>query len=237
MRTARTFFIAFSMLLCPLLAQAQERPAFIAKGNLSAGIQFGTLDLNSDNSSILLVLNPISAKGRVSMIAPFAEYAYKADRGAGARISYTSGNAAVDNITIDLLNEGLAFDLNAVSAGITMLDAAVYHRNYYALDPKSRVAVITEFALSGGRGHSEFNTGGEAMTRADYLSAKLSFSPGLSFFIMNNISISGIVSMANISYNRVECFNNNERTGSRDKFGAKVGIDLLGVWFGAAFHF
>ena len=225
------------MLLCPLYARAQERTVFIPKGNFSAGVQFGTLDLNSDNSGILLVLNPITAKGRVSMIAPFVEYAYKNDRGAGARISYTSGNASVDNITIDLLNEGMAFDFSDVSAGITMLSATLFHRNYFALDPKSRVAVVAEFALSGGRGHSEFNTGGQAMTRADYLNAKLSFSPGLSFFIMNNISITGTVSMANLSYNRVECFNDNEMTGSRNKFGANVGLDLLGAWFGVAFHF
>lgn len=237
MKRVKILVIAAVMLLCPLFVRAQERPTFIAKGSFAAGIQFGTLDLNSDNSGILLVLNPITAKGRVSTIAPFVEYAYRNDRGAGARISYTSGNAAVDNITIDLLNEGMAFDFTDVSAGITMLDAAVFHRNYYALDPKSRVAVVTEFALSAGRGHSEFNTGGEAMTRADYLRAKLSFSPGLSFFIMNNISITGTVSMASLSYNRVECFNNNEITGSRNKFGANVGIDLLGVWFGAAFHF
>ena len=225
------------MLLCPLYASAQERTVFIPKGNFSAGVQFGTLDLNSDNSGILLVVNPITAKGRVSMIAPFVEYAYKNDRGAGARISYTSGNASVDNITIDLLNEGMAFDFTDVSAGITMLGATIFHRNYFALDPRSRVAVVAEVALSGSRGHSEFNTGGQAMTRADYLNAKLSFSPGLSFFVMNNISITGTVSMANLSYNRVECFNNNEQTGSRNKFGANVGLDLLGAWFGVAFHF
>ncbi|MBQ6082255.1 MAG: hypothetical protein IJK91_07225 [Bacteroidales bacterium] len=237
MKRVRIIIAAAVMLLCPLLSRAQERPTFIPKGEFAVGIQFGTLDLNSDNSGIMLVLNPITAKGRVSMIAPFVEYAYKNDRVAGARISYTSGNASVDNITIDLLNEGMAFDFSDVSAGITMLSATLFHRNYFALDPKSRVAVVAEFALSGGRGHSEFNTGGEAMTRADYLNAKLSFSPGLSFFVMNNISITATLSMANLSYNRVECFNNNEPTGSRDKFGANVGLDLLGTWFGVAFHF
>jgi len=237
MKRFKLTVIASLMLICPLFARAQERNTFIPEGNFAVGIQFGTLDLNSDNSGILLVINPITAKGRVSMIAPFVEYAYKDDRGAGARISYTSGNASVNNITMDLLNEGMAFDLKDVSAGITLLDATVFHRNYFALDPKSRVAVVTEFALSAGRGHSEFNTGGEAMTRADYLNAKLSFSPGLSFFIMNNISITATVSMASLSYNKVDCFNDNEKTGSRDKFGADVGIDILGLWFGAAFHF
>ena len=62
------------MLLCPLMSRAQERPTFIPKGSYAVGIQFGTLDLNSDNSGIMLVLNPITAKGRVSIQRLFLCY-------------------------------------------------------------------------------------------------------------------------------------------------------------------
>ena len=218
-------------------ASAQERNVFLRKGDRSFGAQFATLDLDSDNIEYMLVFNPITAKGRISTLAPFIEYAYRNDRTAGVRIGYTSGNAAVDNITLDLLNEGMVFDMSGVNAGLKTLDAAVFHRNYFALDRSSRVALVTEVALSASRGSTEFTSEDAGLTRANSFNTKLSFSPGVVFFIMNNISVTGTVSMAHIAYNRVDCYSGNEQTGSRTKFGTKIGLDLLGLRLETAFHF
>ncbi|MCR4860029.1 MAG: hypothetical protein K5910_05135 [Bacteroidales bacterium] len=218
-------------------ALAQERHVVIPKGSFAIGAQLASLNMDSDNTEWMLVFNPISAKGKISTIAPFAEFAVAPDRTVGLRLGYTSGNAAVDRINMDLLNEGMSFDITNVNAEITTLDATLFHRSYYGIDRRSRLALILEYALSVSNGSTEFNSQDSGLTKAGVLRLKASVSPGLVFFVMNNVSVMGTVSLANVTYNKIDCFDDGERIGGRQKFSSRLGVDVLGIWFGAAFHF
>ena len=237
----RTFFVSICALFFFSMAYAQdqkeERQVFIPKGDIGVGAQFASMNLDSDNTEWMLFFNPISAKGKISSIGPFVEYAYRNNRTAGVRINYTSGNASVDNITLDLLNEGMSLELSDVDAEMTALHATVFHRNYFGIDRLRRLGFVVEGGLTMGRGNTEFKPRDSDPTKSSYFRVKAYFSPGLVFYLMDNVSILGSISLANISYTKGDSYEDGVRIGGRDKFGAKAGIDLLGIWFGASIHF
>lgn len=228
--------LAAVLLMAPFCASAQEGRLFIPKADFSAGAQFASMSIDSDNSDFMLLLNPVTASGSVTMIAPFFEYAYKDNHAVGLRLHYMTGSALIDDINIDLLNEGMSFGFGGFGAHMNTFGVSFYHRNYFALDDRGRLGVMLEESLSysGGR-TSPGEDSSDDYTRSDRV--KLSFSPGLEFFVMNNISVMLTLSMGNISYSSAKCWSGGNETGSREKFAARFGIDLLGTGFGVAFHF
>lgn len=234
MRTARFIMIAMAAVLMAASASAQ---VMVSKGDFSVGAQFAHLKLDSDNSEVMLLVNPVSAQGKISQFAPFFEYTYKDDCSFGARIQYFSGTAVLDNITIDLLSEGLSFDLSDLNTHMKRFGASVFHRNYFALDQRSRVGIIAEESLSFSEGRTEYDKAKPGMGYSTSSRLNFAFSPGLVFYVMNNVSAMLTVSMANVSYNTVKCYTEGAQTGGRSKFAARFGVDLTGINFGVAFHF
>lgn len=234
MRTARKI----TALLCAaLVAASASAQVMVQKGNFSVGAQFAHLKIDSDNSEIMLLVNPVSAQGKISQFAPFFEYAYKDDCSFGAKIQYFSGSAILDNITIDLLSEGLSFDLSDLNTHMKRFGASVFHRNYFALDQRSRVGIIAEESLSFSEGRTEYDKSKPGLNYATSNRINFAFSPGLVFYVMNNVSAMLTISMANMSYNTVKCYTEGAQSGGRSKFAARFGVDLTGINFGVAFHF
>ncbi|MCQ2176919.1 MAG: hypothetical protein MJY41_03145 [Bacteroidales bacterium] len=215
-------------------AGAQERTAFIHKGSIEIGAQVAHTSLESDNSDILLLLNPLTIGSKATLIAPFAQIAYRDNKAIGARLSIFDAFLEMDNLTLDLLNDDMQFDLEAVTAAMSTFGGSVFHRSYYGLDSKNRLAAFTEFSLSLTGGQSDFGKNGDF---SKSLKAKLSFSPGLIFFVMNNVAASFSLSMANISYNSIRCYSDGAENGKRARFGSKLGPDITGVNFGVSVFF
>ncbi|MCQ2179677.1 MAG: hypothetical protein MJY91_06235 [Bacteroidales bacterium] len=234
MRKARILLAAMSALLMAAAANAQ---VMVQKGDFSVGAQFAHLKLDSDNSEIMLLVNPVSAQGKISQFSPFFEYTYKDDCSFGARVQYFSGAAVLDNITIDLLSEGLSFDLSNLNTHMKRIGASVFHRNYFALDPRSRVGIIADESLSFSEGRIEYDNSKPGMNYSTSGKLNFAFSPGLVFYVMNRVSAMLTISMANVSYNTVKCYTDGSESGGRSKFAARFGIDLTGINFGVAFHF
>lgn len=218
-------------------AVAPGRPVMIQKSNFAAGAQFAYMKLDSDNSELLQIIGPIGAKGSISHITPFFEYAYRDDCSLGAKLQFLVGDAAIDNLSIDLLSEGLNFNVTDIDSHLKRFSAFIYHRNYFALDRRSRVGVIAEESLCYSHTVTDYDhdAPGTKYSKGDKIT--LAVSPGIIFFVMNNISVSFTLSMASISYNSVKSYRNSEVTGGRDKFGARFGVDITGINFEIGFHF
>lgn len=214
-------------------SEAKGDGAFIPAHSKAAGAQFAHVSFDSRDSELLLLLNPMTASGSASVVAPFVEYAYSDDKSFGLRVNWFSANALLDDLTLDLLNEGLQFSVDNIEGGMRTLGGSVFHRKYFGLDDKNRLAAFTEVALTLSRGRSSF---GFADTFTNTLKANIAFSPGLMFFVMNNVSASCSLSMANVSFNSVKCFSDGEMVGEREKFGSHFGLDVMGINFGISFY-
>jgi len=226
-----------SALLAEGAATVPARPVMIQKSSYAAGAQFAYMKLDSDDSELLLVMSPVSAKGSISHITPFFEYAYKDDCAVGAKLQFLVGNATIDNLTLDLMSEGLSFGVTDIDSHLKRFSAFLYHRNYFALDRRSRIGVIAEESLCYARTVTDYDYDNPGTKYSKGNKVTLAFSPGIIFFVMNNISVSFTLSMANLSYNSVKSYSNGEVTGSRGKFGAKFGVDVTGINFEIGFHF
>ena len=233
----RRILTVISALLLAAAPHAAARPLFLPKGDLSAGAQLGFINFSSEDSELFLLIDGMDAKAGFKRFAPFFEYAYADDRSFGFRMDYSILTAAVDNLTLDLLNDGLSFDLSGVAAKTRSAGASIFHRNYFGLDERSRFAFFLEESLSysSGRMQLDVGSGTDAFTSSSKL--RLSFCPGFEFFVMNNISVGAYISMGGVSYNRVSCHQGDAVTGTRQKFAARFGPDLLGAGFGVSFHF
>lgn len=215
-------------------AMAQQMPAFIQKGNLSIGAQIAHTRLESDNSDILLLLNPLTVSGKATLLSPSVQFAYRDNRAVGLRLSFFDTQLELDNLTIDLLNDDMQFEIDSFTAAMSTFGGSVYHRSFYGLDSKNRLAAFTEFALAFTGGQSDYGQDG---SYSKSFKSKLSFSPGILFFVMNNVAASFSLSMASISYNSVKCLSGGEVTGQRSKFGTKLGPELTGINFGVSVFF
>lgn len=233
----RRLTFILTVMLATLSIDAAARETFVPKGDLSAGTQLAFINFNSDNSEYFMLLNPLSAEAKFKLFAPFFEYAYADNGSIGFRLDYSIITAAVDNLTLDLLNEGLSFDVSDLNANTRSAGASIYHRNYFGVDRKNRFGFFCEESLGYKSGRMEFYTGDSADNYTKSSRFSLSFSPGFTFFVMNNISVSCSVGMAGVSYNKVTCFKGGSPTGDRQKFAVRFGPDLLGANFGIAFHF
>jgi len=229
--------ITFVILLALFSAGTANAQLMIQKGSFAAGAHFGHFKMDSDNSELLLMVNPINASGSITAIAPFFEYAYRDDRSVGLKFQYLSGNVAIDDITIDLPSEGMTFQLTDMSTFMRRYSAYVYHRNYFALDKKSRVGLIAEESLSYHRTRTDSDRENPDKKYATANKFNIAFSPGLIFFVMNNVSASFTLSIANMSYGITRCYTDGALVGDRSKFDARLGVDITGVNFGIAFHF
>lgn len=217
MRAGRLILI-IAVSVLPLTVSAQQKEIFMPAGTFSVGIQAAYAGLNSDNSDILLLLDQVNAKGSAFYAAPQAEFSYRDNRTLGVRMNYCSASLSADQI----------------GAGMRRIGGAVFHRNYFALDRKNRLAAFAEFSASLTGGRTQFGNENEYSSS---LRARLSFSPGLTYFVMNNVSVSLSIGLAGLSYNSVKCYSDGVETGYRHKFGADFGLDLLGSGFGISFWF
>lgn len=218
-------------------AATSGRPVMIQGSSFAAGAQFAYMKLDSDNSELLQIIGPINAKGSISHITPFFEFAYRNDCAIGVKLQYLAGNASIDNLSIDLMSEGMNFNVADIDSHLKRFSAFIYHRNYFALDRRSRVGVIAEESLCYSHTVADYDhdSPGTKYSKGDKIT--LAVSPGIIFFVMNNLSASFTLSLAGLSYNTVRSYRNGEATGSRDKFGAKFGVDITGVNFEIGFHF
>lgn len=233
----RVLISILAILLAAAPEAAAQRPVFHAKGDLSAGAQVGFVNFNSDNSEVLLLLNGMTANAGYKTFAPFFEFSYGVDRSIGFRLDYSILTAAVDNLTLDLLNEGLKFNIKDMDASTRSAGASIFHRNYFGIDARSRFGFFIEESLGFSSGRTQVSGGNSKDAYTTSMRVKLAFSPGFEFFVRDNISVAAYLSMGGVTYNNVKCHEADQVTGTRQKIAARFGPDLLGAGFGIAFHF
>ena len=64
----------------------------------------------------------------------------------------------------------------------------------------------------------------------------LSFAPGIVYFPMNNVSVQACVSLAGLSYNNVQAYDQGAVVGSRQAWKAYASLSVLDLSFGITVH-
>lgn len=206
------------------------------KGEWQCGLSVVYADFNSEDTDYMLLLQGVNAIASMFRLAPEAAYTFADNHAVGVRFQYTNANGMVDTATADLLGN-FSMALENVNAESRSLSACVFQRTYVGLDNQGRVGIFWDYVLGVTRAKSQFHTGALSSSYSLKKKIHLGFAPGIVYFPMNNVSVQASISLADLSYNRVEAYNDGRLTGSRNAWKAQASLNVMDISLGLTVHF
>jgi len=205
------------------------------KGEWQVGATIAYMDLSTENSEFMLIANGSDASASVLRLAPNVAYTYCDNQAVGLKFQYTSANCAVDAATFDLLGN-FSTSVSDIHARTRSYGGHVYNRSYIGLDNRGRVGLFMDTSLGYTRSKTVAYMGDPSDSYTMNRKFSLCFSPGATYYPMNNVSCYVAIGLADISYNRSAGYSNGEITGTRNFFRIQSSVNLLSLNFGLAIH-
>ena len=207
----------------------------IPKGDWQIGMAASYMNISTDNSDYLLILNGTSANASILDISLQGGFAYMNNQSAGLRLKYSTGNCLIDASTLDLLGN-FSLDIENIRAKYLSYSAYLFNRSYIGLDRLARVGFFIDAALGYVRSRTDVFPEDVHSSYSTNDKISLVLSPGIVYFPMNNVSIFASVSLAEISYNHSKGFKDGVFVGDRLSFRAQSKLNLLALSFGITVH-
>ena len=211
---------------------------FAPKGKWHLGLSASFGEFNADDFQILDILSDLDFGGNIFSIKPSVSYFIKNNFSVGLRLGYTSGKATLGSLALDI-DEDLSFQISDVSYSSKSYTAALNARKYIGLSRNGRFGFFTEAELAFSSGNSDFNrkyNGEPKNTHTTFTDLRLNFSPGLSVYMMENVSF-------NISFGIFGFYLKNEKqmvdgvfVGDRTTSGANFKFNIFNINFGLGIH-
>ncbi len=205
------------------------------------GLSASYISLSGDDASYLVLLDDISASGYFASVKPFAGYFYRNNRAIGVRFGYSKAKAQVDSATIDLgeIND-LSFDIPYISYYNTSYSYGVFHRAYASIDRTGHIGLFAEveLSMSTATNRFEYENGDEINSiKSNRKSIGISFNPGVSAFVMHNLSATLSFEFGGFSYTRIDQYDaNGVFVGSRDASKMRFMFNVFAINFGMNYH-
>ncbi|MFI3302039.1 MAG: hypothetical protein SNH35_05835 [Rikenellaceae bacterium] len=218
-----------------------KRNVYAYKGEWMTGLTASYFTFTADDADYMLFVDNIDADFGMTSVKPFGAYFYRDNRAVGMRLGYSYIGGTIDTARIDLGEENdLQFDIPYISSVGSYFTAAVFHRSYTALDRNGHFGLFAEVELSamGGSSVFEYGSGNSGIyTKSNKTSFDLSFNPGMSVFIMNNVSASVSFEFGGLNYTKVKQYDENGVSkGSRDYSGMSFKFNFLAINLGVTVH-
>jgi len=206
---------------------------FIPKKAWGLGLQASYFGGNSSDSQFFQILTGLSGKASLVRIVPYVSYCWRNNQEAGLKIGYTNINMGVDNATINLMSEGMSFNLSGVNLNVNKVGATLFHRSYFGLDRNGVVALFAEFDL--GYSHTWTTNGSNGKLWMDY--AGLAFCPGVEVFVINNLSLQLLLGLADVGYSWSTSLDSKGSYGYYNSLKAQARVNLSDLYFGLTYYF
>lgn len=211
---------------------------FVPKGQWAFGLTASYGELNTEDIQVLSILKDIDLGGKTYSIKPSVSYFFRHNQSVGLKIVYTRADAQVGSLGFDM-GDDLSFNLSQVKYSSESYSAAVSYRNYVGIDRGKRFAVFNEADLSFTSGVSHFgrlynNEPKDTRTRINEVA--LNFSPGVSVFIMENVSFNLSFGVFGLKYRTEHQFTNGVDEGKRISSGANFRFNIFNINFGLGVH-
>lgn len=211
---------------------------FIPKGEWMFGLTASYGEFNSDDVQILSILKDFDFGGKMYSIKPSVAYFFGNNNAVGVRFAYSRGDASLANLAVDF-DEDLNFEIKDVSYRSRGYSAAVFYRRYIGLGTLKRLGIFNDTDLSFGGSSDRFRRyyGGELRdTHTSTFEARLSFSPGLTVFIMDNVSFNVSFGVIGLYFKNEKQKTNDVEEGSHFSSGADFKFNVFNINFGLGVH-
>lgn len=208
---------------------------FMPEGAWMFGIDASFWDFDSENNKMLFAyLDDFNFNARTCSFSPFLGYFIKDNQEIGIKLGYKYTDGYLGNISIKI-DDDMNFSLKELKFEENIYNCSFFHRSYIGLDKGKRFGLFNETSLNFGFGNSEFKRGsGEELKsmKTNIFEARVGMSPGLSVFIMQNISVECSVGILGLRFRRETQMNNLGESGSRANGGANFKVNLFDINLG-----
>ena len=211
---------------------------YIPKGSWHFGLSASYGSINSEDLQLLSILSDFDFGGKTFSIKPSVSYFIKNNWSVGLRLGYTQADATLGSLDVDF-DEDINFQISDASYKNESYTAALNSRYYIGLTRNGRFGVFSEVELAFSSGNSDFvrNFNEQPkVTHTTYMDTRLNFSPGLTVFMMENVSF-------NVSFGVFGLYMRNEKqvtdgveSGNRFTSGANFKFNIFNINFGLGVH-
>ena len=222
---------------------------FIPRNRWQLGITASYGKFSTEDLKLLDMVSDLDLNITAYSVNPYVSYFIRNNLSVGLRFGYTSAKAGVTSLDVDF-DEDLNFSLKDVDYHNESYTAALFVRQYFGLSRAGRFGVFNEMELSFASGNADFTRSYDSKprtTHSTYMTAKLTFSPGVCVFIMDNVSFN--ISFGVFGFHlrnekqRTSMVNPEDReqypdeSGSRFTSGANFRFNIFNINFGLGIHF
>ncbi len=211
---------------------------FIPRGTWHFGLTASYGEFSTSDLSVLDLINDVDINAHSFSIRPYLGYFIRNNLSVGARMAYSRTAGNIDKFKVDI-DEDMNFNLHDIRYRSESYSAAVYLQQYMGLTRKGRFGIYNEVELSFAAGNSDFDrpfNGELRRTHSANMEARLTFSPGVSVFIMENVSFNLSFGVFGFYLRNEKQTENDVPSGNRFTSGANFRINLFNLAFGIGVH-
>ncbi len=214
---------------------------FAYKGEIMAGTTVSYTTMNSSDMSLFLLVDDVYLESIIVSVAPFSGYFYRDNRAIGGRFKYSKIDASLSGAVFDLgETNGIEVEIPDVSIYNESYSYSVYHRAYTAIDQHGHYGLFAEAELfyTNSRTRLGYDSGdGTVSSLSKSHTYGISFNPGVSAFVLNNVCATVSFEFGGIKYTKVRQYGSDLLlVGERDYSQMKFKINLLAINIGLVVH-
>ncbi|MDE5796069.1 MAG: hypothetical protein K2H75_03060 [Muribaculaceae bacterium] len=211
---------------------------YIPHGQWTFGITASYGEISTSDMEIFDLLDDIDLSGHVFSINPYIAYFVRDNLSVGLKFGYNSTKGRIDSFKVDI-DEDMNFDLHDIMYRNESYSAALTLRQYFGLTRRGRFGVFNEVDLTFASGNGDFvrpYNGVLRTTHTNTMQAQLNFSPGVSVFILENVSFNVSFGVFGFKLRNEKQTVDGEPMGNRFTSGANFRFNIFNINFGIAAH-
>lgn len=211
---------------------------FIPRKSWMFGFSFSYGEFGTSDLEVLDLVGDVDINANAISIKPYVSYFFRNNMSLGIRFNYTRMKANIDSFKVDI-DEDMNFNLHDIGYNNNSYTTAVVFNQFFGIARKGRFAVTNEVALSFGMGNSDFKRpiGGEIKeTKTNYQEVKLTFSPGVSVLVMENVSFNVSLGIFGFHLKNENQSVDGVELGNRLTSGANFKFNIFNISLGLGIH-
>lgn len=212
---------------------------YIPQKEWICGITASYSGFNSDDNDILLLIKDFKFSGSIFGLHPFVGYFVSDNNCIGVKLGYSTLSANLGSFNLNIMDD-LNISLKDISYSGKSYSAGIFHRGYLGLTRNGQLAVFNETSLVFETGTNHFIRGNEESgitdTKTVSNSIALGLNPGISVFVLNNVSANVSVGILGLNYKQSKQYTNGAESGMYKTSGANFKINILNINIGVTVH-
>jgi hypothetical protein len=212
---------------------------YIPKNEWMFGFTASYTGFDSNDSDLLMLIKDFNFAGSLIGVNPYVGYFVADNQCLGLKLGYSATTGQLGNFSLDII-EDMNISLTDLEYNASFYSAGIFHRAYLGLTRGGQLGIFNETSLTYHYGVSHFVRGNEESGITDTKTVSneiaLGLAPGLSVFIMDNVSASVSVGILGLSYKHNKQYIGEEFVGEFMSSGANFQINILNINLGVTVH-